>query len=52
MLTKTITPQLNGQEITAIVIQYRVFGILVYKKTRYMPPQGLMYDYEVVKYDF
>ena len=37
MITKTIRPIIGKDTVVGTRVEYRVFGILVYEKTLYMP---------------
>lgn len=51
MITKTIEPIINltNESVIGTDIQYRIFGLLIYRKTMYSPEKyGIKeYDYSI-----
>jgi len=46
MLTKKITPIITGKGVVGTTVDYRLFGILLYRKTLLTPANWGYYEYE------
>jgi len=48
MITKTINPILSGTKVAGTVVEYRLFGILICRKTLYLPTYFGAEEYDLI----